>query len=139
MPAKNFLQDSVLLLGRVSISLLFIIAGFEKIINFSDAAAFITSQGLPYSSILAFVAIILELGGGIMVLVGWKARIGGIMLFILAIPACWVLHSLWSVAPATVPNFFQNTLNEIALIGGLLYIIGCGAGSFSFDGRHQHF
>src|SRR3989338_5721780 len=112
MAAKNFLQDSALLLGRICISVLFIVAGFEKILNFSDAVSFITSQGLPYSNILAFIAIILELGGGIMVLVGWKTRIGGIMLLIFAIPAAWVVHSLWSVAPSTVPNLFQDILTE---------------------------
>lgn len=139
MLSKTHFQDSIMLIGRVCISVLFIIAGFEKIMHFPDAAAFIASQNLPYSSVLAFVAIILELGGGIMVFVGWKARIGGLMLFIFSIPTAWKLHSFWSVAPAVSQNPLQHLFTEIALIGAILYIVACGAGGFSFDGRHQKF
>lgn len=130
-------QDTISLVGRVLISLIFISAGFNKIINFSDAAAYITSQGLPYPSVLAFIAIIFELGGGLMVFLGWKTRVGACMLFILTIPVTFVFHSFWTVEPTIITHEAQNFLRNFCVIGATLYVIAYGAGNFSFDGRRR--
>lgn len=131
------LQDTISLFGRVLIALIFIVAGFNKIINFSDAAAYITSRGLAYPSVIAFLAIIFELGGGLMVFLGWKARVGACMLFIFTIPVTFIFHSFWSVEPTVTTNLTQNLIRNFSIMGATLYLIAYGAGNFSFDGRRH--
>ena len=62
------------LLGRILLSAIFIIAGISKITGFSNTAAYMASKGLPMAEVLLVLTIIIELGGGVMILVGWKAR-----------------------------------------------------------------
>ena len=62
------------LAGRILIALIFIIAGFGKITGFEGTVGYIASKGLPLPQLAAIVAIIIELGGGIMLVLGWKTR-----------------------------------------------------------------
>ena len=62
------------LVGRILLALIFIISGFGKVTGFAGAVGYIQSAGLPAAQLGAIVAIIVELVGGIMLVVGWKAR-----------------------------------------------------------------
>ncbi|MCX7220856.1 MAG: DoxX family protein [Burkholderiales bacterium] len=62
------------LLGRILIALIFVASGFSKITGFEGTVGYIASKGLPFASLGAIAAIIVELGGGIMLIVGWGAR-----------------------------------------------------------------
>ncbi|MEE9551425.1 MAG: DoxX family protein, partial [Gammaproteobacteria bacterium] len=70
------------LLGRVLLSVIFIIAGFTKVTGFEQTAAYMVSKGLPMVEILLVLTIIIELGGGLMILVGWQARWAALAIFL---------------------------------------------------------
>lgn len=63
------------LVSRVLIALIFVWSGFGKIAGFAGTVGYIASQGLPLPQLAAIAAIIVELGGGIMLIVGWNARL----------------------------------------------------------------
>ena len=69
-PAK----DAVALVARVLLAAMFVIAGFGKIGGFEGTAGYIASKGLPLPQLGAAIAIVVELAGGILLIVGWKAR-----------------------------------------------------------------
>jgi putative oxidoreductase len=85
------------------------------------------------TQVLAVIAIIIELGGGIMIAVGWKARWAAAALFIFVLVASYVFHAFWAV-PADQAQL-QNVLfmKNLAVMGGMLYIIVYGSGPLSLD------
>ena len=121
------------LVGRVLLALIFIIAGFGKITGFEGTVGYMQAYNMPMAKVLAVIAIIIELGGGIMIAVGWKARWGAAALFIFVLVASFIFHAFWAV-PADQAQL-QNIMfmKNLAIMGGMLYIIVYGSGPLSVD------
>ena len=128
-------QDTLALIGRVLIAALFIPAGFGKIGGFAGVVGYISAVGLPLPQLGAAIAIIVELGLGLLLLVGYKTRIVSIVLAVFTVATAVFFHNYWSMpADKAYVNqlmFFKN----IAIAGGLLAIAAFGAGRFSIDKR----
>lgn len=126
-------QDSLALLGRVLIALLFVPAGFGKISGFAGVVGYIGAVGLPLPQLGAVIAIVVELGLGLLLLVGYKTRIVSIVLAVFTVATAVFFHNYWAMpADKAYINqlmFFKN----IAIAGGLLAIAALGAGRFSID------
>ena len=121
------------LVGRVLLALIFIIAGFGKITGFDGTVGYITSVGLPAPQLAAVVAIIVEFGGGIMLVLGWKARLAAAALFIFTLVAGFLFHAFWS-SPADQAMMQQiQFMKNLAIMGGMLYIVVYGSGPLSVD------
>jgi len=126
-------QDALALIGRILIAVLFIPAGFGKLTGFAGTVGYITSAGLPLPQLAAAIAIIVELGFGILLLVGFKTRLSAIVIAIFTVVAAVCFHNYWGMpAEKAYVNqlmFFKN----IAIAGGLLAIAAFGAGRISID------
>lgn len=121
------------LVGRVLLALIFIFAGFGKINGFSGTVGYIEAYGLPMAQVAAIIAIVVELGGGIMIAAGWKARWAAAALFIFVLIASVVFHAFWAVEADQVQLQNIMFMKNIAIMGGLLYIMVHGSGSISVD------
>ena len=121
------------LVGRVLLALIFIIAGFGKITGFEGTVGYMQAYNVPMTQVLAVLAIIVELGGGLMIAVGWKARWAAAAIFIFVLIASFIFHAFWAV-PADQAQL-QNIMfmKNLAIMGGMLYIIGYGSGPLSVD------
>ena len=119
------------LVGRVLLALIFIIAGFGKITGFEGTVGYMQAYNVPMTQVLAVIAIIIELAGGIMIAVGWKARWGAAAIFIFVLVASVIFHAFWAV-PADQAQL-QNIMfmKNLAIMGGMLYIIAYGPGPYS--------
>jgi putative oxidoreductase len=128
-------QDTLALIGRVLIALLFVPAGFGKLTGFAGVVGYIGSAGLPMPQVGAVIAILVELGVGLMFLVGYKTRVAAIVLAVFTVAASIFFHNYWGMpADKAFVNqlmFFKN----IAVAGGLLAYAAFGAGRFSIDKR----
>ncbi|MGJ7508977.1 DoxX family protein [Variovorax sp. GT1P44] len=126
-------QDTLALIGRVLVALLFVPAGFGKLTGFAGVVGYIGSVGLPMPALGAIIAIIVELGLGLLLLVGYKTRIVSIILAVFTVATAVFFHNYWAMpADKAYVNqlmFFKN----IAIAGGLLAIAALGAGRFSID------
>ncbi|MEP7262167.1 MAG: DoxX family protein, partial [Usitatibacter sp.] len=89
--------NTLALAGRILIALLFVISGFGKIAGFAGIAGYIGSKGLPMPQVLAALTIALELGGGILLIAGYKVRWVAIAFFLWLIPTTFLFHAFWSV------------------------------------------
>ena len=131
----NAAQDTLSLVGRVLLALLFVPAGFSKLMGFAGTVGYISSVGAPLPQVAAVIAIIVELGLGLMLLVGFKTRFAAVVLAIFTVVASVLFHNYWSMpADKAFVNqlmFFKN----IAVTGGLLAFVAFGAGRFSIDKR----
>ena len=121
------------LVGRVLLALIFITAGYEKITGFEGTVGYMQAYNMPMTQVLAVLAIIVELGGGLMIAVGWKARWAAAAIFIFVLIASFIFHAFWAV-PADQAQL-QNIMfmKNLAIMGGMLYIIVYGSGPLSVD------
>ena len=124
------------LIGRILIALLFVPAGISKITGFSGTVGYIASKGLPLPPVAAVIAIIVEVGVGIALLVGFKARYAALILAVFTVAAAIGFHNFWAVEDA-MQKMNQNIhfMKNLAIAGGLLFVAAYGAGPISVDSR----
>jgi putative oxidoreductase len=113
------------LLGRLFLVLLFVISGFGKIGGYAGTAAYMAANGVP--GLLLPLVIVLEIGGGILVLIGWHTRIASLLLAGFTILALLLFHM-----PVTAENQIVF-LAELGVAGGFLVLAAHGAGAWSLD------
>jgi uncharacterized membrane protein YphA (DoxX/SURF4 family) len=124
------------LLGRILLSHIFLLSFFGKVTNWSTFEGMMAAKGVPPSWVpfLLGGAAALELIGGLSVLFGFKARWGALLLVLFLIGVTPVMHNFWAMPD---PKAFQEQLinfqKNVAMLGGLLMVIACGAGAVSFD------
>ena len=137
MTPSTSIQNAAALLGRALIALLFIPAGFAKIGGFAGVSGYIASKGVPLPDIAAAISIVVELGLGLALLFGWKARWAalGIAIFVAVITP--IFHNYWASPPAQVMAQQLNFYKNLATIGGLLVLFAFGPGGWSVDGRRN--
>jgi len=128
-------QDALALAGRALVALLFIPAGWAKIGGFAGLAGYIASKGVPLPEAAAAIAIVAELGLGLMLLLGWKARLAaaGLAVFVAVITP--IFHNFWAMPEAQQMMQQQAFYKNLAIVGGLLVLAAFGAGGWSLDGR----
>jgi putative oxidoreductase len=116
------------LAARVCLCLIFLKAGISHILGFNSTVEMMTKNGLPIANVLLFFTAIFQLLGGLSLLLGYKVKLGSILLILFLIPATLVFHNF-----IADPNETNDFLKNIGLIGGLLMIIYTGAGALSID------
>jgi putative oxidoreductase len=122
--------SAAILVGRVLLSILFILAGFGKLTAIAGTAGFFESLGLPAPTVTAVVVGLVEFFGGLAVLIGFKTRIAAILLAVFTLGATAVAHLDFSQAGNAL--MLQKNLG---LIGGFILLAVIGAGAYSIDGR----
>jgi putative oxidoreductase len=119
------------LIGRILIAFIFIFAGFGKITGFEGTVGYIASKSLPLPQLAAIGAIIVELGGGLMLVAGWKARWAAAAMAVFTLLAALIFHNFWAAPADQVQNQMINFLKNISMMGGLLYVAVYGSGPLS--------
>ena len=125
------LNNVAQLLGRALLSAIFIKGGIEKAMNAqATIAGFSHYPALSNPSLSYAVALAVEIGGGIAVLVGWKTRWAALIL------------AAWCIATGLVAHYHPGDrgqmihfMKNICMAGGFLQLFVLGAGRFSFDKR----
>jgi len=131
----NSLQNPLSLLGRVLIALLFVPAGFSKIAGFTGTAGYIASKGVPLPELAAAAAIGVELGLGLLLLIGLQTRWAALGIALFTVVITFIFHAFWSVPAEQVMMQQQAFFKNIAVVGGLLTIAAWGAGAWSVDAK----
>jgi putative oxidoreductase len=121
------------LVGRILIALIFVMSGAGKITGFEGTVGYIASKGLPLPQLAAIGAIFVELGGGLMLIVGWRARWAATAMLIFTAAAAVVFHNFWAVPADQVQNTMIHFMKNISMMGGLLFVLIHGSGALSLD------
>lgn len=129
------LQNPLTFVGRLLLAALFLPAGIAKITGFAGTVGYIESVGLPMATLAAIAAIVLEVAGGIALIIGLGTRFAALALAFFTLVASFIFHAYWAVpvdqAYVTQLLFFKN----IAVAGGLMSLAAWGAGGWSLDAR----
>lgn len=129
------MQDAATLIGRVLLAHVFVVAAILKFSNFSATAAFMNSVGVPAAPALLAVSLPIELAGGLMIAVGWKARWAAAALSIWLVVVTPLFHAFWGLEPAQMSDQLNHFMKNASILGGLLLVVARGAGSMSLDAR----
>ncbi|MFY9691969.1 MAG: DoxX family protein [Candidatus Acidiferrales bacterium] len=121
------------LMGRILLSSVFIIAGVGKIGGFSMEEAFVASKHLPLPAVALGIAMLIELVGGLAILVGFYTRFAAWIVFLYMIPTTFLFHNFWTMQGAARQDNQLHFEKNIAIMGGLLILAAFGAGGFSVD------
>lgn len=117
-------------LGRIMMAIIFIWAGYGKVTDFAGSVGYAESAGMPMASIAIALAILIELGGGIALILGFKARLAAGALAVFCVLAAVIFHRNLSDY-----NEFLFFWKDITIAGGLLQVVYFGAGPLSMDNR----
>ena len=123
------------LVARILLAAIFISAGLSKLGGFDGTVGYIASKGLPLPGLIAVLTIAVEVLGGIAIVIGYKARVAGLLLAIFTLLAGFIFHNFWAV-PAD-QAYVQNIMfmKNLSMAGGLLLLTVFGAGGYSLDAK----
>ena len=119
-----------ILLGRVLLAVIFLLSGFGKLTAIAGTAGYFGSLGLPLPTVTAIVVGLIELLGGLAILVGFQTRIVAWVLAIFTVATGLVAHMNWADQMQMI-SFLKN----LAIAGGFLVLASSGAGAYSIDAK----
>jgi putative oxidoreductase len=117
MDANRYLP----LLGRLLIGVPFAMSGLSKLAAYGPTTEMIVAVGLPAPALAYAVAIIVELGGGLLLIVGYQARAAALVLALFSIATALSFHSNFADQ-----NQMIHFLKNVMMAGGLLQIVAFG-------------
>jgi putative oxidoreductase len=134
--AHTRFRSTVVVLGRVCFSLIFIAAGLSHFSARSIELA--ATQGVPFASIAVPFSGILALAGGLSILLGYRAKLGAWLLVLFLTPVTLAVHRFWGIAdPILAHEQMIMFMKNVSMLGGALIISQFGAGPFSLDARRS--
>jgi len=123
----------VLVAGRALLSAVFLVAGVRKIMIWGPQVAYFTKLGFPMPEVMTVLAIAIELGAGLALLVGWRTRQAAWLLALFVLIATFMAHRFWEFDPALQANQMNHFLKNLAIIGGLAFVASFGPGRAALD------
>lgn len=115
--------DLTAAVGRVLIAAIFLVSGWSKLMQPTGALGYIEAFGLPLPAAALALAIIVEIGGGLLLIVGYRTRLTAGILAMFTLVTALIFHSLLGD-----PNEFNHFFKNVAMAGGLLQIAAFGPG-----------
>ena len=126
----NTLRTFSPLIGRIFISLIFIVAGYGKITAYSGTAGYMESMGIP--GIMLPLVILTELGGGLAILLGFQTRLVAFLLAGFCLLSALIFH--FDLTDQMQSLMFMK---NIAIAGGFLFLVAHGPGAYALDNKRS--
>ena len=120
------------LVGRIFYASLFILYGYFKLTGFAGTTGYMAKMGLPAPAVSAALAVIIELGGGLLILIGYQTRLVALGLAVYVFIAAMIAHTNFGD-----PNQLSHFMKNMAIVGGGLALLANGAGALSLDARKR--
>jgi len=130
-------QAPLSLLARLLLASLFVIAGIGKVFGFEGTVGYISSVGLPLPTLGAVIAILVELGGGLLLAIGFQSRLVALVMAIFTLVTAFIFHNYWAMPADKVMVNQIMFLKNLSIAGGLLMVSAFGAGALSLDAKRS--
>ncbi|MCL4316334.1 MAG: DoxX family protein [Gammaproteobacteria bacterium] len=121
------------LAGRLLLAHIFILSGYRKLTGWEGTLGYMASKGLPMTEVLLALTILVELGGGLLLLLGYKARWAATAIFLFLIPVTLIFHNFWALAGQEQFTQLIQFQKNLAIMGGMLYVMVYGSGAYSLS------
>lgn len=128
----------LMLIGRICLGMIFVWAAVDKVTNYDTNAHLIASKGITLIPLFLFGACFVELLGSFSLIFGYRVRFGALILMLYLVPATAIFHDFWMYVDGE-ERYLQTILflKNLAIFGGLLYVLANGAGCCSCDRARQ--
>ncbi len=126
-------RDELILLGRVLMMLLFLISGWGKLTGFSGTVGYMGSVGVPMPMAAAAVAVIMEFGVGIALLIGFWTRPLALLMALFVLGTALIAHTYWNVEGAMQTANMVQFYKNLSIMGGLLMLAVTGPGRYALQ------
>jgi putative oxidoreductase len=123
------------LVGRILLSLIFILAGIGKLTDWSGTEQYMAAHGMVAVPFFLTMAVLFELGAGTCLLLGWQTRWAALALIVFLIPTTLIFHNFWAYSGPQRMEQMHNFLKNIAIMGGLTTLVAAGAVGWALDNR----
>ena len=123
-------QDKIALVGRVLLAAIFVMSGLGKVAAPAATLAYMKAAGLPLAPLGLAGSALVELSGGLALILGYRTRLAATILAVFALVTAAIFHSALADQNQLI-HFFKN----VAMAGGLLQVVAFGGGRFSLDAR----
>lgn len=120
-------------IARLFLAAIFIFAGASKLIFFDQTQTYMAAKGFTAIPLFLLGAALVELIGGLCLVLGYKTRFGAAILLLFLIPTTIIFHDFWNASGADQAIEQIMFLKNLAIFGGLLYILCDGPGGFACD------
>ena len=127
------LSDWASLIGRLGLAALFLWSGYEKLAYMDGNVGYMKAYGMPAADLVIWPALLAELIGGALIVVGWKTRWAALALIVFTVPATFIFHAYWGVPADQVMNQQIHFMKNLAILGGLLSVFAHGSGRYALD------
>ncbi len=136
---KNAFAGIINLIGRMLLASVFLVTALvSKIPNFHQVTEQMAQEGVPVPKVMLAGAIVFLLTGSLSLIVGFKARVGAILLLIFTISGTYYFHHFWTYTePELMQEHLKAFMKNLSIIGGLMMIIANGPGAFSIDAKQS--
>lgn len=126
----------VAFLGRVLFVLIFLMAGVNHFA--SQSVAYAASKGVPMASIVVPLSGVIAFAGGLSILLGYRAKVGGWLIVLFLACVTPMMHRFWTVADPTIHQIqIAMFMKNLSMLGSALFISQVGAGPWSLDARRK--
>lgn len=127
-PSPSPFSSFIALSGRILLAAIFLVSGIGKVSDASGTIGYIASSGLPLPEMAYGLALGLELGGAVLLLLGYQARGTALLMALFSVATAVGFH-----ADFNDQNQLFHFLKNLAVAGGLLQVCAFGAGAWSVD------
>ncbi len=141
-------MNAAYMLGRILLSLVFVVAGIQKLMDIRPIADMLAAAKIPIPEqivpylgdipkyqALGYLVAGIELICGLMVLIGLKARWGALVLVVFTAATIILVHHFWDMSGAAFNSNLTDALKNLSIMGGLLLVVAVGAGPSAIDRR----
>ena len=117
--------------ARIFLAVLFVVSGWTKLTGFEDTVGYVASNGLPVPQLFAALTILVELGGGILLILGLFSRLAAFIMAGFALVTIVIVHHFWTMADAEMQLNQLMAMKNLAIAGGLLMVTAFGPGAWA--------
>ncbi len=130
----NYISLPIDIFGRLLLGLYFLVPGLMKISGFSDMQIYMSMHGVPFVIPLLLMTIVLQIGAGLGVILGFHTKISALILAGLTLLICFYMHDFWNFYEGVSQQHeLQNLIKNLGILAGLLILAARGAPKFSLD------
>ena len=109
--------------ARASLGAIFFILGLSKIFSFAGVAGWMASSGLPFAKPLLVLTIAIEVGAGLLLIIGRHTRLAALVLALFLVPVTLVFHAFWGADATSFQDQLTQFLKNLAIFGGMLLLV----------------
>ena len=129
----NRQRDWLILLARILLMILYVTAGWQKMLGFGGTVGAMAAYGLPIPTVAAIVVVVIEFLVGIALVIGVWTRPLALLMAVYTLATAFIGHHYWTMTGAAYGANFINFYKNVSIVGGLLLLCVTGAGKYSID------